>query len=120
MIVACVIFIIFVLYSIYLVGVLDDIIEDKGKQLDNTISIDGDLKDMIISAFRYSIGRKTYITWSTCDYIKEHSNLIDKRVKQVLLNDLEQLDMYYPDKGIDYNMFIDFKKWLEDFEVSDE
>lgn len=81
------------------------------------IQINHDLKDIVISAFRYALGRKTYVTLSTCDYIKEHSNLIDKRVKQVLLNDLEQLDMYYPDKGTDYNTFVDFKKWLEKLEV---
>lgn len=119
MIIVCVIFTILVLYSIYLVGILDYIIDDKTKKLDNAILIDHDLKDMIIGAFRYSLGRSTYITLTTCNYIKEHSNLIDKRLKGILLNDLEQLDMYYPNKGIDYDVFASLKNWLEKFEVSE-
>lgn len=81
------------------------------------LEIDRDLKDMIISAFRYAIGRKTYMTFATCDYIKSHPELIDERVKGVMLSDLESLDMYYPNKGIDYNTFKDFEKWLNELEV---
>lgn len=82
------------------------------------IPIDFDLRDMIISAFRYALGRKTFVTLATCHYFKEHPEIVDKRVKNVLLRDLEQLDMYYPNKGIDYEVFVEFKNWLEDEEVS--
>lgn len=81
------------------------------------LEIDRDLKDMIISAFRYAIGRKTYITLATCDYIRNHPELIDDRVKGVMLRDLESLDMYYPNKGIDYDTFKDFEKWLNNLVV---
>lgn len=81
------------------------------------LEIDRDLKDMIISAFRYALGRKTYMTFATCDYIRNHPELIDDRVKSVMLRDLEDLDMYYPDKGIDYTAFKDFEKWLNELEV---
>lgn len=81
------------------------------------LEIDRDLKDMIISAFRYAIGRKTYMTFATCDYIRNHPELIDDRVKGVMLRDLETLDMYYQKSDIDYITFKDFEKWLNELEV---
>ena len=69
------------------------------------IQIDYDLKDIIISAFRYALGKKTYITLSTCDYIKNHPEIIDKRVKNVLLRDLEQLNFIYAKNELDYKIF---------------
>lgn len=76
------------------------------------LEINHDLRDIVISAFRYALGRKTYITLTTCDYIKDHSELVDKRVKDVLLRDLENLDMYYSESDMDYEVFKEFEKWL--------
>lgn len=81
------------------------------------IQIDYDLKDIIISAFRYALGKKTYITLATCDYIKNHPEIIDKRVKDVLLRDLEQLNFFYAKNELDYEIFTKFKNWLESYEV---
>lgn len=81
------------------------------------LEIDRDLKDMIISAFRYALGRRSYITLTTCDYIKEHHKIVDERVKSILLNDLKTLDMFYKVKDIDYKTFKDFEKWLNDLTV---
>lgn len=81
------------------------------------LEIDRDLRDMIISAFRYSLGRQTYITLSTCDYIKKHPEIVDKRVKDVLLRDLKNLDMYYTKNDIDYKIFKEFERWLNRLEV---
>lgn len=81
------------------------------------IEINDDLKDVIISAFRYALGQQTYITLEMCDYIKDHPELVDKRVKNVLLRDLENLDMYYSGSSIDYETFKRFEKWLVDLEV---
>lgn len=81
------------------------------------IEIDRNLKDMIISALRYAIGRKTYITEETCSYIKNHPELIDKRVKDVMLRDLKDIDKYYKATDIDYTIFKLFKNWLERLEV---
>lgn len=55
------------------------------------IPIDYNLKDIIISAFRYALGRNSYITLSTCDYIKKHPEVIDERVKDVLNKYLETI-----------------------------
>ena len=81
------------------------------------IEINYELKDMIISALRYAIGRKTYITAETCDYIRNHHELIDNRVKGVMLRDLKDLNMYYKETDIDYTAFKDFEKWLKELEV---
>lgn len=81
------------------------------------IEIDYNLKDIVISAFRYALGRKTYITYAICNYIMEHPELVDKRVKDVLSRDLEQLDMYYSESDIDYRIFKSFEEWLKELEV---
>ena len=82
------------------------------------IEIDRNLKDMIISALRYAIGRKTYITEETCSYIKNHPELIDDRVKMVMLKDLEDIYRYYDENDeVDLPDFLKLKKWLEDLEV---
>lgn len=81
------------------------------------LEIDSDLRDIVISAFRYALGRQTYITLAICDYIKDHSEIVDKRVKDVLLSDLGNLDMYYAKNDIDYKIFKDFEKWLNKLEV---
>jgi len=78
-----------------------------------------ELQDMIISALRYSVGRKTYITEETCTYIREHPELIDKRVKDVMLNDLKDIDEYYKNTDIDYVTFKDLEQWLEKLEVEE-
>ena len=80
-----------------------------------------DFQDIVISALRYSLGRKTYITKSTADFIKEYPEIIDKRVKQVMLNDLEEYfnmrdNCYCIDDECDYNNWLDLKKWLEKIE----
>ena len=76
------------------------------------IQIDYDLKDIVICALRYAIGRKTYVTEEVCGYIKEHPELIDERVKTVMLRDLEDLGKYYEKNDIDYVTFNNLRKWF--------
>ena len=80
------------------------------------IEIDRDLRDIVISALRYAIGRRTYVTWATCDFIMKNSRMIDKHMKDVMLNDLKNIEDYYDKDDCDYKMFIKFKEWLEDLE----
>ena len=61
------------------------------------ITIDYELQDMIISALRYAIGRRTYITEETCSFIKNHPEIINNRVKTVMLRDLENIKYFYKD-----------------------
>lgn len=81
------------------------------------IEIDYELKDMIISVLRYAIGRKTYITEETCSFIKKHPELIDKRVKEVMLRDLKDLKIYYKETDADYSIFKSLENWLINLEV---
>ena len=81
------------------------------------IKIDSDLKDMIISALRYAIGRKTYIVNQTCEFIRKHPELIDKRVKQVMLEDLKSTIDFYMMDDIDFAEFMKFANWLKSLEV---
>lgn len=68
-----------------------------------------DLKDMIMCALRYSLGRRTYITGLTADFIKRYPELIDKRVKGVMLRDLEE---YFKKREFcDIDDECDFKTW---------
>ena len=89
-----------------------------------TIEIDYDLKDIVISAVRYALGRRTMMLSATTSYIIAHSELVDKRVKQVLLRDLKWYFNLWEegkqgDDRCDYDTWLLFKKWLEKLEVED-
>lgn len=81
------------------------------------IEINRDLRDIVISALRYAIGRRTYVTCATCDFIMKNSRMIDKHMKDVMLNDLKNIEDYYDKDDCDYKMFIKFKEWLKGLEV---
>lgn len=81
------------------------------------IKINRDLRDIVISALRYAIGRKTYVTLSTCEFIMKNSRMIDKHMKNVMLNDLKNIEDYYDKDDCDYKMFIKFKEWLKGLDV---
>lgn len=80
------------------------------------IEINRELRNIVISALRYAIGRRTYVTWATCDFIMRNSRMIDKHMKDVMLNDLANIENYYHKDDCDYKMFIQFKEWLEGLE----
>ena len=89
------------------------------------IEIDYDLRDIVISAVRYALGRRTMAPSSTTEYIMKHSELVNDRVKQVLLRDLKEYFSYWEigkqiDDRCDYDTWLLFKKWLEKLEVIDE
>ena len=78
-----------------------------------------DFQDIVICALRYALGRRTYITQSTADFIKEYPEIIDKRVKQVMLNDLNKYfnmrdNAYIIDDKCDYNTWLNLKRWLDE------
>ena len=80
------------------------------------IEINRDLRDIVISALRYAIGRKTYITYSTCDFIMKNSRMIDNPMKNVMLNDLKNIDDYYDKNSCDYKKFTELREFLESLE----
>ena len=84
------------------------------------ITIDYKLQDIVLCALRYAIGRKTYVTSEVCEFIMQHANLIDDRVKTIMLRDLEDLDEYYEIDDIDYLQFDTLRKWLNSIDVDTE
>ena len=98
--------------------IADERDELKEKVNNNIIIKDlHDFQDIIISALRYSLGRRTYITSETAEFIKKHNEIIDERVKNVMLKDLEEYfdcrDDYYKDDEGDYNTWKDLYEWLK-------
>lgn len=80
------------------------------------IEINRDLRDIVICALRYSIGRKTYVTYATCDFIMANSRLIDERVKNVMLKDLEDIEEYYDKDSCDYIKFVELREFLKNLD----
>ena len=80
-----------------------------------------DFKNIVISALRYSLGRRTYITVETAEFIKKHPKVVDERTKKIMLKDLENYfskrDVFYRDDRCDYETWLDLKEWLEKVEV---
>lgn len=54
------------------------------------LEIDRDLKDMIIQALRYALYRHTYALNQTCEYIITHQEILDERVRKVMINDCKE------------------------------
>lgn len=76
-----------------------------------------DLQDMIISALRYSLGRRTYITDTTSEFIKKYPKLVDERVCIVMLRDInwylkDRANGLIKDDNCDYNSWINLQNWL--------
>ena len=79
---------------------------------------DDTFKNIIISAFRYAIGRHTYILDETLEFIEEHSQVIDERVKYVMLRDIDnRLSEWDNHWEMDKERIIEFQKWLLELEV---
>lgn len=84
------------------------------------IKLDGDFKDIIISALRYAIPRHTYIVDSTCSWIEAHPFLLDSRMVGIMKQDVKKQLKHYQNVGvdsiteIDYNRLKAFYMWLED------
>ena len=74
------------------------------------IEVSRDLKDIVIRALRYSLRRKTYITNLTANYIMEHKELIDERVKSIMLKDIIEYESkrnyWYADDDCDYQSWL--------------
>ena len=79
------------------------------------IEIDRDLRDIVISALRYAIGRKTYVTALTCDFIMNNSRIIDRHMKDVMLKDLKVIEDIYDKNSCDYRKFAELREFLENW-----
>ena len=78
-----------------------------------------DFQDVMCCALRYALGRKTYITSEIPDFIKSYPELIDDRVKEIMLKDLNQYftfreSGFETDDECDYNSWKSLAIWLID------
>lgn len=84
------------------------------------IKLDGDFKDVILSALRYAIPRHTYILDTTCSWIEANPHLLDQRLITLMMCDVKAQLKYYERVGtdsvteMDYNRLKSFYMWLED------
>lgn len=77
-----------------------------------------EFKNIIISAFRYAIGRHTYILDETLEFIEEHPKVIDERVKYIMLREIDnRLSEWDGLWEMDKERIIEFQKWLLELEV---
>ena len=86
------------------------------------LKLDYVLRDMIISALRYALGRRTYITAETSEFIVENKAIIDSRMKQVMLRDLKEYferrnKSFISDDKCDYEVWVNLYNWLSKLEV---
>ena len=78
-----------------------------------------DISDFFLYLKRENLTYKKELTEETCSFIKKHPEIINKRVKTVMLRDLKDIKEYYKESDIDYQFFKSLKSWLENFEVEE-
>lgn len=66
----------------------------------HTTPIDDSFEEMLISAVRYALGRRTYIVSATVQYVKSHLPKLSDRTLQILERDIRQ-QPDYGDESID-------------------
>ena len=77
-----------------------------------------DFQDIVICALRYALGRRTYVTDETADFIKAYPEMIDERVKSVMLRDLNDYFTFrrfggYTDDDCDYKTWLSLEELLK-------
>lgn len=76
-------------------------------------------EDVLLCAFRYAIGRHTYVVEEVCEFFKKNNHLISKRMFSVMIHDLDvQIEEYekFEDDSANVRMDLEtlrnFKKFL--------
>ena len=70
-----------------------------------------DYEQMLISAMRYALGRRTYIVDLTCRYIERHMPILSDRCKDIMIKDIEEQE------SLGYGDECDKKDWMRLLEV---
>ena len=75
------------------------------------MQIDGEDFDLVvIAAFRYALGRRTYIVPAITNFIKANNKHTPKQVKEIIISEIN--DAKYHKYGISLGDDIDAKEWL--------
>ena len=98
------------------------------------MEFDEDLGTIVICAVRYALGRQTYMPGLVQEFVMRHPEIVDKRVKGVMLEDIRIADRITEygrsdgsemvidglgDTKIDRPGWLRFKEWLETLEVKE-
>ena len=78
------------------------------------LEIDNDLRDIFISALRYSLHRKTYAFEETISYIMNNQRILDERTAGVMLKDVENRITEGNLQDFEMNVLIDFRDILKE------
>ena len=78
------------------------------------LEIDNDLRDIFISALRYSLHRKTYVFTETMSYIMKNQRILDERTARVMLKDVNNRIVEGNLEDFEINTLIDFRNVLEE------
>lgn len=78
------------------------------------LEIDNDLRDIFISALRYSLYRKTYVFTETTSYIMKNQRILDERTARVMLKDVNNRIVEGNLEDFEINTLIDFRNVLEE------
>lgn len=75
------------------------------------MNIDGEDFDLVvIAAFRYALGRRTYIVPALCNFIKANNKHIPNYAKEIIISEIT--DAEYHKYGMFLGDDIDAKEWL--------
>lgn len=78
------------------------------------LEIDNDLRDIFISALRYSLHRKTYVFEETMSYIMNNQRILDERTARVMLKDVENRIADGNLQGFEFNILEEFRNVLKE------
>ena len=65
---------------------------------------------IVIAAFRYALGRRTYIVSSVCNFIKANSKHLLNQTKEIIISEI--IDAKNQEYGKSLGDDIDAKEWL--------
>lgn len=85
------------------------------KVLNSEFKLDtDDLNDLIVCAFRYALGRRTYIVHTITEIIKANLSALESRTIEVMLQDIER-QHEYEKVGVDkvFGDDCDRERWME-------
>lgn len=51
-----------------------------------------DLDLMMVGAFRYALGRRSYIVWITTEFIKNNLDLVPVKFRKLMIDEIEQAE----------------------------
>lgn len=78
------------------------------------LEIDNDLRDIFISALRYSLYRKTYVFEETISYIMKNQRILDVRTARIMLKDVDNRIAEDNLEDFEMNTLIDFRDILKE------